>query len=103
MSKVLEYIDDVEKYLWATYGNPLTDYKKTEDDIRTGVYLAKLMKEQGHESSAPEGKEGLHYSEKALLDAFLAGRLLAKIDNARMRKAILSTLKDELHDAIENL
>ena len=108
MSDILEVINNLTNRLWASYGNPLANYKKTQHDIHNTYYVGKLMEELGHKWVKPDQIKGEHedcayYSEKALHDAFLAGQLLTKADNSEMRKAIISEMRAELRDAIDNM
>ena len=108
MSDILQIIDNLTNNLWAKFGNPLAKYKKTQDDIHMSYYVGKLMEEQGHKYIAPSQIKGEHedrvyYSELALHDAFLAGQLLAKADNKEMRQAIISELRAEIHNAIDEI
>lgn len=103
MSDILEIIKNLETRLKVTYGNPLTNYKKTQDDVHMTYYVGKLMEEQGHKYVIPTGKDCAYYSENAMHDAFLAGRLIGKVDKKQMRKELIEELKGEMHDAINNL
>ena len=108
MTDVLQIINDLTANLWARYGNPLANYKKTQNDVHMTYYVGRLMEEQGHEYVMPNSIKGEHedcvyYSEKALHAAFLAGQLLAKADNAKMRAAIIREMRDELHAAVDNM
>lgn len=108
MSDILEILNNLRNRLWASYGNPLANYKKTQHDIHNTYYVGKLMEELGHKWVAPAKIDGEHedcayYSEKALHDAFLAGQLLTKADNNKMRKSIIAELKSDLHTAIDNM
>ena len=101
MNDILEVIKNLEDRLWAKFGNPLANYKKTQHDIHNTYYVGKLMAEIGHDYVVPVGKDCAYYSEKALHDAFLAGQLLTKADKKEMRKAIIEELKADMHDAID--
>lgn len=106
MTDILKIIDDLRNRLWAKYGNPLVKYKKTQDDIHMTYYVGQLMEELGHKHILPSAIKGGHedrayYSEQALHDAFLAGQLLAKADNAALRKSILAELKADMIHSIE--
>ena len=106
MSDVLKMVNELRDRLFASYGNPLATYKKTQHDIHMSYYVGKLMEEQGHEWVSCKMKDGetrAHYSEQALNDAFLAGQLLAKQDARELRKKIVAELKAELHEAIDDL
>ena len=108
MSDILKIIDNLTNNLWAKFGNPLAKYKKTQDDIHMSYYVGKLMEEQGHKWIPPSQIKGdreyrAYYSELALHDAFLAGQLLAKADNKEMRQAIISELRAEMHNAIDEM
>ena len=108
MTDLLQTINNLEERLFTTYGNPLANYKKTQDDIHKTYYVSRLMEELGHKWIRPSAIKGEHedrayYSEKALNDAFLAGQLLAKADNAELRSAIISELRAELHAAVDNM
>jgi hypothetical protein len=108
MTDILKIINDLTANLWNQFGNPLAKYKKTQYDVHMTYYVGRLMEEQGHEYVMPNSIKGEHedcvyYSEKALHDAFLAGQLLAKADNAKMRAAIISEMKAELHNAVDNM
>ena len=104
---ILKVIDDLRNNLWARYGNPLAKYKKTQDDVHMTYYVGRLMDELGHKHISPKSITGDHedrvyYSESALHDAFLAGRLLSKGDHAAMRKNILESVKSDMAYWIEN-
>jgi hypothetical protein len=99
----LVLIKNLETRLRARYGNPLANYKKTQDDVHMTYYVGRLMEEQGHEYVIPTGKDCAYYSEKAMHDAFLAGRLISKADKKQMRVDIMAELKAEMHDAIDNI
>jgi len=108
MTDILQIINDLTANLWARYGNPLASYKKNQNDIHMTYYVGRLMEEQGHKyvmqwSELGEHAGGVYYSEKALHDAFLAGQLLAKADNDKMRAAIISEIREELHAAVDNM
>lgn len=108
MSDILTILNNLRDRLWKQFGNPLANYKKTQDDIHMTYYVGRLMEEQGHKWIQPSSIGGYHedcayYSERALHDAFLAGRLLAKADNAKMRAALISELRAELMHVVENL
>lgn len=105
---ILEVIKNLENRLWAQYGNPLTNYKKSQEDVHMTYYVGKLMEELGHKWISPslikgDREDRAYYSEKALHDAFLAGQLLARADNKELRASIISELRTELHDAIDNM
>ena len=105
MSDVLKMVQELSDRLFANYGDPLTDYKKTQHDIHMTYYVGRLMEERGHKwiSLVQNGESRAHYSENALHDAFLAGQLLARQDTRELRKQIVADLKAELHEAINNL
>ena len=103
MSDILEAINNLTNRLWASYGNPLANYKKTQHDIHNTYYVGRLMEELGHEYVVPNGKGCAYYSEKALHDAFLAGQLLTKADNLEMRQSLLSALRAELREALDKM
>lgn len=108
MSDILKIIKDLEDRLFTQYGNPLANYKQTQNDVHDTYYVGRLMEEQGHKWIRPAQIKGEHedrayYSEKALHDAFLAGRLLSRADNKKMRAALISEMRAELHDAIDNM
>lgn len=108
MSDVLEVINNLTNRLWAKFGNPLANYKQTQNDIHMTYYVGKLMEEQGHKWIRPSQINGEHedrayYSEAALHDAFLAGQLIAKANNEEMRRVIIDELRSELHQAIDDL
>jgi hypothetical protein len=105
---ILKIIDNLRNQLWAQYGNPLAKYKQTQHDIHMSYYVGRLMEELGHKCISPskisgEKEDRAYYSEKALHDAFLAGQLLAKADNAEMRQAIFSEIKADIINQIETL
>ncbi len=105
---ILEEIKNLENKLWTKYGNPLADYKKTQNDVNMTYYVGKLMEEQGHKWISPslikgERENRAYYSERALHDAFLAGQLISMTNNKKMRAGLFAELKAELHDAIDNM
>jgi len=108
MTDPLQTLKDLEERLFTSYGNPLANYKKTQHDVHMTYYVGRLMKELDHKWIIPSAMKGEHedhayYSEKALNDAFLAGQLLAKADNAKMRRSIISELRAELHAVVDNM
>lgn len=108
MSDILKIIENLRNSLWARFGNPLSNYKKTQDDIHMTYYVGRLMEELGHKYVSPENIKGehedrVHYSENALHDAFLAGRLLSRVENKKNRANILAELKSEMHDLIDQI
>ena len=105
MSDVLKMVQELCDRLFASYGDPLANYKKNQHDIHMTYYVGRLMEERGHKwiSLVQNGESRAHYSEKALHDAFLAGQLLAKQDTRELRKKIVAELKAEMREAIDNL
>jgi hypothetical protein len=103
MSDVLKMIKELEDSLFASHGDPLANYKKTQHDVHMTYYVGKLMEERGHEYITPKDKDCVYYSEKAIHEAFLAGQLLAKWDARELRKKIVSELKANMHEAIDNM
>lgn len=105
MSDVLKMVQELSDRLFASYGDPLADYKKTQHDVHMTYYVGRLMEERGHKWIAliQNGESRAHYSENALHDAFLAGQLLARQDTRELRKKIVLELKAELHEAIDDL
>lgn len=106
MSDVLKIIDNLTNNLWAKFGNPLAKYKKTQNDVHMTYYVGRLMDELGHKWIRPSSIKGeredvAYFSERALHDAFLAGQLIARAENKEMRDAILSELKAEISNFIE--
>lgn len=105
---ILEVIKNLENRLWSQYSNPLSNYKKSQEDVHMTYYVGRLMEELGHKwinpsKNAVDSADCAYYSEKALHDAFLAGQLLARADNKKLRASIISELRTELHDAIDNM
>jgi hypothetical protein len=106
--QTLKDLKDLRERLFTSYGNPLANYKKTQHDVHMTYYVDRLMEELGHKWIQPQSIRGeyedrAYFSEKALNDAFLAGQLLAKADNAEMRAAIISELRAELHAVVDNM
>lgn len=102
MSDVLKMIKELEDRLFASYGDPIANYKQTQHDVHMTYYVGRLMEERGHEYITPKDKNCVYYSEKALHEAFLAGQLLGAVNRKEMRKNIIEELKAEMLDAIEN-
>ena len=107
MSDLLNILNNLRDRLWNEFGNPLAKYKKTQNDVHMTYYVGRLMEELGHKWIRPQSIRGEHedrvyYSESALHDAFLAGQLLAKKDNVKMRAELIHQLRVEMIDAIEN-
>jgi hypothetical protein len=105
---ILQIIKNLRDNLWAKYGNPLANYKKTQDDVHMTYYVGKLMEEQGHEYIMPdrikgENEDRVYYSERALHDAFLAGRLLARADRKTLKAELIIELKAQLRDAVDDI
>ena len=60
MSDVLKMVNELRDRLFASYGNPLATYKKTQHDIHMSYYVGKLMEEQGHDVLFYENTDGGH-------------------------------------------
>lgn len=104
---VLKMIKELEERLFKNYGNPLATYKKTQDDVHMTYYVGRLMEELGHTYIMPddircEHVDCVYFSEKAIHDAFLAGRLIGNKERAQMRKELIEELKHDLHHLIDN-
>ena len=100
-------IDNIRRNLFEKYGNPLATYKQTQDDVHMTYYVGRLMEELGHAYVMPddircEHIDRVYYSEKAIHDAFLAGRLIERKDRAEMKKELIEELKHDLHYLIDN-
>lgn len=105
---ILSIIETLTNNLFDKYGNPLKSYKKTQADVHMTYYVGKLMKELGHgwigsNRISGEKENSAYYSESALHDAFLAGRLLERESREELRKEILEEIKHELKYTIDNL
>ena len=105
---ILQIIRTLRDKLWFKYGNPLANYKKTQDDIHMTYYVGRLMEEQGHEYVMPDRIKGEHedrvyYSERALHDAFLAGQLLARADRKTLKAELILDLKHQLRHAVDDI
>lgn len=108
MKDILEVINNLRARLWNQYGNPLSSYKKTQDDVHMTYYVGKLMEELGYKYISPsringEKEDRVYYSESAIHDAFLAGQVLARKANDQLRREIRQELKAELMNELENL
>jgi hypothetical protein len=114
MSDILKMVNDLSDNLWKRFGDPISNNRQKNDSsydsdrIRMTYYVSRLMEERGHKyvsSSRISGdkEDRAYYSERALQEAFEAGRLLAKADALEMRKAIISTLRYEMHAVIDNM
>jgi hypothetical protein len=114
MSDVLKMLNNLSDNLWKQFGDPIANNKEknnswyNSDRIRMTHYVSRLMEERGHKHISPskisgEKEDRVYYSERALQEAFEAGLLLAKADNLEMRKAIISELKAEIIDAINEI
>ena len=105
MTDLLKMVQEFRDRLFASYGDPLADYKETQHDIHMTYYVGRLMEERGHKwiFLVQNGEKCAHYPEKALHDAFLAGQLLARQDTRELRKKIVAELKEEMREAIDNL
>jgi len=105
MSDVLKMVKDLEDRLFASYGDPIADYKQTQHDVHMTYYVGKLMEERGHKDILlkVDGKDTTYYSEKALQEAFLAGQLLGAVDRKKMREDIIEEVKAEMREALDML
>lgn len=105
---ILQITESLSNRLLEKYGNPLDNYKRSQDDIHMTYYVSSLMEVLGHDwvdSKQIRGKceDRVYYSERALQDAFLAGQLLARADNKKIRANLISEMREQLHHAIENI
>lgn len=103
---VLKIIKDLEDNVFKKYGNPLSSYKMTQDDVHMTYYVGRLMGELKHDYIPPEKimgehEERVYYSERAIYDAFLAGRLIERKERSEMRKELVEEIKKELHRIID--
>jgi hypothetical protein len=105
MSDVLKMINELEDRLFASYGDPLATYKKTQHDIHMTYYVGKLMEVRGHKDVLlkVDGKDTTYYSEKALQEAFLAGQRTGAVDRKKMREDIIEEVKAEMREALDML
>jgi hypothetical protein len=109
MTDILKITKEIEDRLWARYGDPLSKKTQSWDDsdrIQHTYYVSRLMEERGHKWVSPKNLNGAkedsaYYSEKALQEAFEAGRMIAKAENLEMRKALKAEIKAELMNALE--
>ena len=114
MSDVLKMLNDLSDNLWKQFGDPIANNKEknnswyNSDRIRMTHYVSRLMEERGHKHISPskisgEKEDLAYYSERALQEAFEAGRLLSKAENSEMRKKIIAELRSEMHAVIDNM
>ena len=108
MKDIREAIDNLRDRLWNKFGNPLSSYKETQDDVNMTYYVGRLMKELGHkyvmsERISGEKENRAHYSDSALHDAFLAGRLIERKSKNELRRSLREEIKQELMNALEDL
>jgi hypothetical protein len=103
---ILNIIHDLKNRLYKQYGNPLSSYLKTQDDVHMTYYVGKLMEEVGHQYIMPSSiagpkEDSVYWSEKALHDAFLAGRLVERVERKRMRQQIMEEMKEEMKASLD--
>jgi hypothetical protein len=103
---ILEVIKNLEDRLFREYGNPLEKYVVTQSDIHMTYYVGRLMEELGHKHVMPSRIKGEHedrayFSEKALHDAFLAGRLIERKDRKEIRNTLIEEIKAELVNYVQ--
>jgi hypothetical protein len=114
MSDILKMLNDLSDILWKQFGDPIANNKEkssswyNSDRIRMTHYISRLMEERGHKHISPskisgEKEDRVYYSERALQEAFEAGRLLSKAENSEMRKKIIAELRSEMHAVIDNM
>lgn len=109
MQDILTTINKLSDSLWAQHGDVLAKNSELHDRIRMTYYVGRLMKERGHKTISPERINGAdkldctYYSEKALQEAFEAGRHINRISASQMRREILAELKEEMIYSIEQI
>ena len=103
MRDVLKMIKELEDRLFASYGDPLATYKETQSDIHMTYYIGKLMEVRGHKDILlkVDGKDTTYYTERALQEAFLAGKLIGAVNRAAMRKQIIEEVKAEMREVVD--
>ena len=103
MNDVLKKIKKISDRLFAHYGDPLAYYNKTPGDVDMTYYADKLMEVRGHERIILDGKDSAYYSEKALHEAFLAGKQIGSVNREVMREQITEDVKAEIRETLELL
>ena len=106
---ILNTINNLRDSLWAQHGDVLAKNSELHDRVRMTYYVGRLMQERGHKPvltghiNATDKLDCAYYSEKALQEAFEAGRHIHRISASQMRRDILAELKQEMIYSIENL
>lgn len=74
---VLQMVNDLTSRLWAKYGDVLARPKE-QDEVHMTYYAGELLRRRGHQWFKAPGIEGACYTEKAMQDAFTAGRRIGR-------------------------
>lgn len=89
---VMKAIDDLRAKLWAEYGDVLVT-PRSQEEIHMTYYVSHLLEHRGHAWFKSPDVAGACYTERAMQDAFTAGRRIG-------RKEGLAQVDDLVRDRI---
>ena len=99
MSDVLKMIKDLADRQYQKYGDPLSRPYEQEE-VHMTYYVSKLLEERGHVWFKSEGVEGACYTEKAMQDAFTAGRRIGQKEAVEMAENMVRERVENAMDAL---
>jgi len=87
--------------LWDQYGDPLVRPMEQEE-VHLTYYAGELMKRRGFAWFKSEGIEGACYTEKAMQQAFIAGRRIGLRDAQRIADEQVADRLAAAREALES-
>lgn len=90
MTDVLDVIKKLKEDLWKKYGNPITGYPYTQEEVHLTYYVSRLLDETGHGCSVD-----YKYTEKAAHAAFIAGYRIGRRKAVEMANEIVESRIDD--------
>jgi len=99
---VLAVIQRLTERLWAQYGDVLTR-PRDQEEVHMTYYVGELLKQRGHAWFKVDGIEGACYTEKAMQDAFTAGRRIGLAEGLEQVDEKVKSRIAQAHEALDNL
>jgi hypothetical protein len=99
MTDVLKIIRDLTDSLWAKYGDVLSR-EKSQEEVHMTYYAGELMRRRGHKWFRADGIEGACYTEKAMQDAFTAGRRIGQAEAKGIAQREIDERLESAHAAL---
>lgn len=96
---VLAIVADLTDRLWTRYGDALAE-PKTQDEVHMTYYAGEVLRRNGHQWFKAPGVEGACYTERAMQDAFTAGRRIGRKEGLEAADDIVAERIAAAHAAL---